>query len=42
MFFPMDTQEDGQQFKGRIVELLEDHESKVEDNPTRVKFRGLS
>jgi hypothetical protein len=37
--FLMDKQEDGQQFRGQIVELIEDHESKVEDNPTRIKFR---
>jgi hypothetical protein len=35
----MDEQEDGQKFRGRIVELNEHHESKVEDNPTRIKFR---
>jgi hypothetical protein len=35
----MDKQEDGQQFRGHIVELIEDHESKVEDNPTRIKFK---
>jgi hypothetical protein len=37
--FLMDKQEDGQQFRGRIVKLIEDHESKVEDNPTRIIFR---
>jgi hypothetical protein len=37
--FLMDEQEDGQWFRGRIVELIEDHESKLEDNPTRIKFR---
>jgi hypothetical protein len=31
--------EDGQKHRGRIVELIEDHESKVEDNPNRIKFR---
>jgi hypothetical protein len=36
--FLMDEQEDGQKFRGLIVELIEDHESKVEDNPTRIKF----
>jgi hypothetical protein len=36
--FLMDEQEDGQKFRGRIVELIEDHESKVEDNPTRIQF----
>jgi hypothetical protein len=37
--FLMDEQEDGQKFRGRIVELIEDHESTLEDNPTRFKFR---
>jgi hypothetical protein len=37
--FLMDEQEDGQKFRRRIVELIEDHESKLEDNPTRIKFR---
>jgi hypothetical protein len=37
--FLMDEQGDGQKFRGRIVELIEDHESKLEDNPTRIKFR---
>jgi hypothetical protein len=32
--FLMDEQEDCQKFRGHI-----DHESKVEDNPTRIKFR---
>jgi hypothetical protein len=36
--FLMDKQEDGQQVRGRIVELIEDHESKLEDNPG-IKFR---
>jgi hypothetical protein len=35
----LDEQDDGQKFRGRIVELIEDHESKVEDNPTRIQFR---
>jgi hypothetical protein len=39
--FLMDEQEDGQKFRGCIVELIEDHESKVEDNPTRIQFRVL-
>jgi hypothetical protein len=38
--FLMDEQEDAQKFRGRIVELLEDHESNLDDNPTRIKFRG--
>jgi hypothetical protein len=37
--FLMDEQADGQKCRGRIVELIEDHESKLEDNPTRIKFR---
>jgi hypothetical protein len=37
--FLMDEQEDGQKIRGRIVELIEDHESKVEDNPTRIQFQ---
>jgi hypothetical protein len=37
--FLMDQQEDGQRFRGCIAELIEDHESKLEDNPTRTKFR---
>jgi hypothetical protein len=36
--FLMDKQEYGQQYRGRIVHLVEDHESMVEDNPTRIKF----
>jgi hypothetical protein len=35
--FLMDEQEGGQKFRGRIVELIEDHESKVKDNPTRIQ-----
>jgi hypothetical protein len=41
----MDEQEDSQKFRGHIVELrghivelIEDHESKLEDNPTRIQF----
>jgi hypothetical protein len=37
--FLMDKQEDGQQYRGRIVQLIADHELMVEDNPTRIKFR---
>jgi len=36
--FLMDPQEDGQRFRARIVELIEDHESDIENNPTRIKF----
>jgi hypothetical protein len=37
--FLMDEQKDGQKFRGRIVEFIADHESRLEDNPTRIKFR---
>jgi hypothetical protein len=37
--FLIDKQEDGQKYRGKIVELIENHESKVEDNPSRIKFR---
>jgi hypothetical protein len=37
--FLMDIQPDGQKARGQIVQLLEDHESSLEDNPTRIKFR---
>jgi hypothetical protein len=37
--FLMDKQDDGQHYGGRIVQLIEVHESMVEDNPTRIKFR---
>jgi hypothetical protein len=37
--FLMDEQEDVQKFRGCIVEVIGDHESKVEDNTTRFKFR---
>ena len=30
--FLMDKSEDGQQFRARVVELLEDHESSLEEN----------
>jgi hypothetical protein len=35
----MDKQEDGQHYRGRIVQLIEDHESMVDENPTRIKYR---
>jgi hypothetical protein len=35
----MDEQEDGQKLRGQIIELIKDHESKMEENPTRIKFR---
>ena len=36
--FLMDEQNDGQRFRARIVKLIEDHESDLDDNPTRMKF----
>ena len=36
--FLLDKQENGQRFRARIVQLVEDHESSVENNPARVKF----
>ena len=36
--FLMDEQNDGQRFQARIVKLIEDHESDLDDNPTRIKF----
>jgi hypothetical protein len=36
--FLMDKQEDGQQYRGRIVQLINDDESMVEDSPTRIRF----
>jgi hypothetical protein len=36
--FLMDEQEDGQRFRARIVKLIEDHETDIEENPTRIKF----
>jgi hypothetical protein len=35
----MDEQSDGQKARGKIVHLIEDHESSLEDSPTRIKFR---
>jgi hypothetical protein len=37
--FLMDEQPDGQKARGKIVQLIEDHESSLEDNPTRIRFR---
>jgi hypothetical protein len=38
--FLMDKQSDGQRpTRATITQLLEDHESKLEDNPTRIKFK---
>jgi hypothetical protein len=36
--FLMEKQSDGQIPRAKITQLLEDHESKLEDNPTRSKF----
>ena len=36
--FLLDKQEDGQRFHARIVQLVEDHKSSVENNPACVKF----
>jgi hypothetical protein len=36
----MDEKEDGQKYRGRIVELIEDHESLMEEKPTRIKFKA--
>jgi hypothetical protein len=36
--FLLDEQEDGQKFRAKIVKLLEDHESELQENPTRIKF----
>jgi hypothetical protein len=35
----MNEQPDGQRERGKIVQLIEDHESSLEDNPTRIQFR---
>jgi hypothetical protein len=35
----MDKHSDGQRPKATITQVLEDHESKLEDNPTRIKFK---
>jgi hypothetical protein len=37
--FLMDEQPDGQKARGKIVQLIEDNESSLEDNPTRIQFR---
>ena len=36
--FLMDPKEDGQQYRAKIMEALEDQESDLEQNPTRIKF----
>jgi hypothetical protein len=35
----VDEQPNGQKARGKIVQLIEDHESSLEDNPTRIQFR---
>jgi hypothetical protein len=36
----MEEQADGQRARGQILQLIEDHDSSLEDNPTRIiKFR---
>jgi hypothetical protein len=35
----MDEQPDGQKARGKIVQHIEDYESSLEDNPTRIKSR---
>jgi hypothetical protein len=37
--FLMDEEPDGQRATGKIVQLIEYHESSLEDNPTRIQFR---
>ena len=34
----MDEESDGQKHRARIIQIIEDHASKVKDNPTRIKF----
>ena len=34
----MDAQEDGQKHRATIRKMIDDHDSKLEDNPTRLKF----
>jgi len=36
--FLMDEDDTGQKLRARIVKLVEDHESALEDNPARIKF----
>ena len=35
----MDVQDNGERHRATIVEVLEDHETNVKLNPTRLKFR---
>jgi hypothetical protein len=39
--FLMEEQPDGQKARGQIVQLIEDHESSLEDNPTRINLGYL-
>jgi Reverse transcriptase (RNA-dependent DNA polymerase) len=36
--FLMDSKEDGQRLRARVVQLIQDHESDLDSNPTRTKF----
>ena len=36
--FLLDNQEDGQLYRARIAKAIDDHESSIEENPTRIKF----
>jgi hypothetical protein len=40
--FLMEEKSDAQKARGHIVQLNEDHESSLEDNPTIIKFRVVS
>ena len=35
----MDTQDNGEKHRAKIVQMLEDHESDINENPTMIKFR---
>ena len=37
--FLMDKQANGETHRARIVQMIEDHESNIEENPTMIKFR---
>lgn len=37
--FLMDPQEDGQRFRAKIVEAIEDHDAKTKSHPRHIKFR---
>ncbi|KAG7338517.1 reverse transcriptase RNA-dependent DNA polymerase [Nitzschia inconspicua] len=38
MTFLMDPQPDGQIFRARVVEMIENHDNELESNPDRIKF----